>query len=394
MSNEFKIFFNSLLIARYSLLLFIGENMPSKVFYTSMKVQSASDSLIKRLDRLFNETALHILQKDDFVAVKLHFGEVGNTSFIRPVYVRRIIDNINKLKARPFITDANTVYSGTRGNGIDHYQTAIFNGFGYLTINAPLIIADGLRGDNYEELAINGKHFKKVNIAKEICQADAIISLSHFKAHEMSGFGGSIKNLGMGCASKGGKLAMHSRVYPKIKEDKCTGCGKCIRWCSQKSISLSENRAKIDEAKCIGCGECITTCVYKAIVLIWNETVHAFQEKMIEYVKGIIEQKQRKIAYFNFIMQVSPECDCYASNDAPLVPDIGITASLDPIAIDQCSVDLVNKAVGLTESKLTANYKQGEDKIRTIYPEIDWTVQLKYGEELGLGTREYELVKI
>lgn len=368
--------------------------MISKVFLSSIKIQSSNDSLIKSLDRLFNETASCILKKDDFTAVKLHFGETGNTSFIRPVYVRKIIENINRLRARPFITDANTLYSGTRGNAIDHYQTALFNGFGYLTVNAPLIIADGLRGDNYEKLKIDGKHFKEVMIAKEICQADSIISLSHFKAHEMSGFGGSIKNIGMGCASKGGKLAMHSRVTPKIKEDKCTGCGKCMRWCSKNAISIIEKKAKIDETKCIGCGECITTCVYKAIILIWNETVHDFQEKMIEYMKGIIDQKQGRIAYFNFIMQVSPECDCYQCNDAPIVPDIGILASLDPIAIDQCSVDMVNEAVGITSSKLSSNYKEGTDKFKTIYPEIDWSVQLEYGEKLGIGSKKYELIKI
>ncbi|MBI5416761.1 DUF362 domain-containing protein [Candidatus Poribacteria bacterium] len=368
--------------------------MNSKVFYSSMKVQSASDSLIKRIDRLFAETAAHVLQKNDITAVKLHFGERGNTAFIRPVYVRRIIENINKLTCKPFITDANTVYSGSRGNAIDHYETAIMNGFCYPIINAPLIIADGLRGDNYERLPVKGKHFKEALIAKEICQADTIISLAHFKAHEMSGFGGSIKNIGMGCASKGGKLAMHSNVCPQIKKDKCTGCGKCMRWCSQKAIIVSNNKAIIDEKKCIGCGECITTCIYKAIILIWNETVHNFQEKIIEYVQAIVEQKQKKIAYFNFIMQVSPECDCYAGNDAPLVPDLGILASLDPIAIDQCSVDLVNNAIGLRDSKLPLNYKDGDDKFKAIYPAIDWSIQLDYGNKLGLGTRKYELVKI
>lgn len=368
--------------------------MSSKVYYSSMKMQSASDSLIKRLDRLFAETAINIIKKDDFAAVKMHFGERGNTSFIRPVYVRRIIDNLYKIGAKPFITDANTVYSGTRGNAFDHYETAILNGFGYSTINAPIIIADGLRGDNYERLSINGKHFKEIMVAKDICQADCIVSLAHFKAHEMSGFGGSIKNIGMGCAAKGGKLAMHSSVLPQIKKDKCTGCGKCMRWCSQKAITITNDKALIDNKICIGCGECITTCVYKAIALIWNENVHNFQEKLIEYTKGIIDQKKGKIIYFNFIMQVSPECDCYAGNDAPLVPDIGIAASCDPIAIDQCSVDMVNNAIGLRDSKLPQNYKEGNDKFKAIYPEIDWTVQLNYGENFGIGTRKYELVKI
>jgi uncharacterized Fe-S center protein len=261
-------------------------------------------------------------------------------------------------------------------------------------VGAPLIIADGLRGGSATAVTVNLKRFKRVYIGTEIVRADVIISAAHFKCHELSGFGGTIKNLGMGCASRKGKLAQHSTVSPKVKRKKCVGCGDCVAHCAQKAISLVDEKAKINEKKCVGCGECIIVCPNQAIQIQWDQTIPVFLENMVEYTVGVLKKKKDAACFLNFITQVSPACDCYGHNDAPIVPDIGIVASNDPVAIDQASADLVNRAEGRRDSALTKNFKSGQDKFRAIYPKVDWELQLEYAEKLGLGTRDYELVKI
>jgi hypothetical protein len=261
-------------------------------------------------------------------------------------------------------------------------------------VDAPLIIADGLRGGNETAVKVDLKQFKRVYIGSEIVRADAIVSVAHFKGHELSGFGGTIKNLGMGCASRKGKLAQHSTVSPKVKRKKCEGCGDCVEYCAQKAISLVDEKAKIDRKKCVGCGECIIVCPNQAIQIRWDQAIPVFLENMVEYTAGVLKGKEDSAIFLNFITQVSPACDCYSHSDAPIVPDIGFVASTDPVAIDQASADLVNNAEGLKNSCLTKNFKPGEDKFRAIYPNTDWEIQLDYAEEIGLGTRSYELIKI
>ena len=225
-------------------------------------------------------------------------------------------------------------------------------------------------------------------------RADAIVSAAHFKGHELSGFGGTIKNLGMGCASRKGKLAQHSTVCPKVKRKKCEGCGECVEYCAQKAISLKDEKARINSKKCVGCGECIIVCPNQAIQIQWNQEIPAFLESMVEYTAGVLKGKEGAASFLNFITQVSPACDCYPHNDVPIVADIGIVASNDPVAIDQASADLVNQAQGRKDSCLTKNFKPGQDKFRAVYPKVDWEIQLEYGEAMGLGSRDYELVKI
>jgi len=264
----------------------------------------------------------------------------------------------------------------------------------HAVVDAPLIIADGLRGRSETAVAVHRKRFQTVYIASEIVQADALVSVAHFKGHELSGFGGTLKNLGMGCASRRGKLAQHSKVNPKIVKKKCIGCGECVQHCSQEALSLFEEKALIDAQKCIGCGECILICPSSAIQIEWNQAIPVFLENMVEYTEGVLKGKQNKTLFVNFITDVSPACDCYGHNDAPVVRDIGILASRDPVAIDQASVDLVNREVALPESSLTVNRAAGEDKFRGIYPQVDWTHQLDYAEKIGLGSRAYQLEKI
>ncbi|HHC25468.1 MAG TPA: DUF362 domain-containing protein [Desulfobacterales bacterium] len=368
--------------------------MKSTVYFMDLRA-TPKENLFGKLGRLLDTAGLSETFKErDLVAVKLHFGELGNAAFVRPVFLRKIVERIRKHGGSPFLTDANTLYSGSRSDAPGHLITAIQNGFAYSVVDAPIVIADGLRGKSETAVTVNGKHFKKTYIGSEIVQADALISVAHFKGHELSGFGGAIKNLGMGSASRRGKMAQHSGVSPKVKQKKCVGCGDCIDHCSQKALSMAEEKATIDQKKCIGCGECLLICPNSAIQIQWEKSVPVFMERMVEYTAGVLKGKEDKLLNVNFITDISPACDCYSSNDAPIVRDIGVVASKDPIAIDQASVDLVNQEHGLPGSCLETNVEPGGDKFKGIYPKVDWPLQLDYAQEMGVGTREYELVKI
>jgi uncharacterized Fe-S center protein len=366
----------------------------TQVYFSDLKA-SAKENLPSKLARLMDSAGLdEIITPRALVAIKLHFGERGNTGFIRPVFIRRIADRVKELGASPFLTDTNTLYAGTRGNSVTHLKTAIENGFAYSVVNAPIIIADGIRGASFSVVKIDGALIKTAYVGKEIVESNALISVAHFKGHELTGFGGTIKNLGMGCASRRGKLAQHSDLCPRVKHKKCVGCGDCMQHCAQQAISLNKEKAVIDSKKCVGCGECILICQNRAIEVQWSGDIVAFQRKMVEYTLAILKGKAGKAFFLNFLTNISPACDCYGHSDAPIVGDVGITASKDPVAIDQASVDLVNRQVGSVNSCLKKSTDPGEDKFRGLYPKIDWSVQLDYAEKLGLGTRKYQLVTI
>jgi uncharacterized protein len=368
--------------------------MTSLVHFIDFR-STIKENILSKLHRLLETAGLNdCVKKRDLVAVKLHFGELGNTAYIRPVYIRQIVQTIKSTGAFPFLTDANTLYAGTRGDSVHHLITAIHNGFSYSGVDAPLIIADGLRGRTETAVTISQKNFKKVYVAAEISNADALISVAHFKGHELSGFGGAIKNIGMGCASRRGKMEQHSNLAPKITKKKCVACGECIRHCAQKAIALVDNKAKIDQSKCIGCGECILVCATEAVQIQWSQSIPVFLENMVEYAYGVLKDKTNKAFFINFINAVSPACDCYAYNDAPIVRDIGILASTDPVAIDQASVDLVNREAALPHTCLQTNTNTGEDKFKGIYPNVEWRLQLDYAEQIGLGSKNYELRSI
>ena len=368
--------------------------MPSNVYFSDLKA-SFKENLVTRIGRLMERAGLiNIVGNRDLVAVKLHFGEMGNTAFIRPVFLRKIVETVAAEGGLPFLTDANTLYSGTRSDAPSHLTTATRNGFAYSVVDAPIVIADGLRGKSETAVEVNLKNFKEVYIGKEIVEADALVSVAHFKGHELSGFGGTLKNLGMGCASRKGKLAQHSTVSPKVKRKRCVACESCIPHCSQQAISMVDEKAAIDSEKCIGCGECILICPNEAIQIQWNQSIPVFLENMMEYTVGVLKNKQGKALYINFITDVSPACDCYPYNDTPIINDVGILASTDPVAIDQASVDLVNQAQGLASSCLKQNHEPGGDKFRAVYENVDWAYQLEYAEQIGLGSREYNLESI
>ncbi|MDZ7696897.1 MAG: DUF362 domain-containing protein [Deltaproteobacteria bacterium] len=364
----------------------------SKVYFSDLRT-SFKENLPSKLMRLMTEAGLEeTVRPRNLAAIKLHFGEKGNTAFIRPILVRPLVDRLKEMGVFPFLTDANTLYAGTRGNSVSHIETAIQNGFAPSVVNAPVIIADGLRGASHSKVKIDQEHVKSAYIGKDIVEADALISMAHFKGHELSGFGGTIKNLGMGCASRKGKLDQHSDLSPKVITKKCVGCGDCVAHCAQRAISLEDEKAVIHPEKCVGCGECILICPNGAIDVQWSADIDIFQKKMAEYTLAVLKGKSGKSFFVNFLTDISPACDCYPNNDAPIVSDIGILASRDPVAIDQASVDLVNKQAAVPGACLTDHTAPGEDKFRGVYPKIDWAVQLAHAEALGIGSRTYTLI--
>lgn len=368
--------------------------MGAKVFFAGMRA-THKESLLDKVGKLFERSGMgELIAPKDLVGIKIHFGELGNTAYIRPQFVRRVVDKIREKGGNPFLTDANTLYVGSRSNAVDHLRTAILNGFDFAVVNAPLVIADGLTGKDYVNVPVRLKHFAEVKIGSAIYHADALIVMSHFKCHELTGFGGAIKNLGMGSGSRSGKQMMHSDVLPEVTATECQGCARCTRWCPAGAITVSQEtkKARIDHGKCIGCGECTVTCTVGAIKINWKTEPEAIQEKIVEYAAGVLQNKQGKVGYINFVLNVTPDCDCYGFSDAPVVRDIGILASLDPVALDQACADLVNREAVLPGSRLEG--REAQDKFRALWPQTVWERQLAYGEEVGLGTREYELIEV
>lgn len=370
--------------------------MKSKVYFANMRTRSGRN-LLDKTAALFEAAGFgKLISPKDLVAVKIHVGEPGNLAYIAPPLVRTVVDKIKAKGGRPFITDANTLYVGRRSNAVDHMVAAYENGFSYATIGAPFIVADGLTGHEAVTLPVpEGKWVKEAKVAAALVHADALIALTHFKGHQATGFGGVFKNIGMGGASRAGKQIQHSNVKPRTDAAKCTGCSRCVRHCPAGAIVIDKTgKAYINHKLCIGCAECTITCNNEAIAINWEEGAPgALQEKMVEYALALLKQKQGKAGFINFVMNVSPDCDCIPWNDTPIVPDIGILASLDPVALDQASVDLVNSAPGMADSKVARDVRS-HDKFRTVHRTVDWRVQLEYAESLGMGTRDYELVEI
>jgi len=355
--------------------------MQSTVWFTDLSARPGK-SLLDKTGNLLRAAGLsETIGPGDLTAVKLHFGEKGNTAFLRPIFVRKVVEEITAAGGKPFLTDTNTLYLGGRSNAVDHLRTAITNGFAYAVADAPIVIADGLRGESAVPVPVEGRIFREVSIGAGIVNADAMVVLTHFKGHELSGFGGAIKNLGMGCASRAGKLAQHSTVSPFVDPADCTGCETCIAHCPSGAISVLSAKAQIDPKACIGCADCIVVCPEHTVKIDWNEAAPTVQKKMVEHALGALKGKRDSTLFLTFVTQISPFCDCYGNSDRPISPDVGILASGDPVAIDQASADLVIRAAG-------------SDPFRKTHPSIDWTTQLSYGEELGLGSRKYELATL
>lgn len=381
--------------------------MARQVFFIDLRTKNKS--LLDRIQELVEAAGMkNVVKKKGLTAVKIHFGERGNTGFVRPLLIRPIIDAISAAGGKPFLTDANTLYVGSRGNGVDHLNTAIQNGFAYSVVGVPLIIADGIDGCDEVAVPLGLKQCKEAFIGSAVVKADALVSVAHFKLHEASGFGGSIKNVGMGAASRRGKMAQHSSVAPVILSKKCIGCGTCRDNCAHEAISVIDRPpggsskpasktlqvAFIDHKRCVGCAGCIHTCPQGAIGINWEKDLPSFMDRMVEYTVGALKGKEERSLFINFLTQVSPACDCYPFTDAPIVADVGILASTDIVAVDQASMDLLNAQPPLQSSCIKDSPHAEHDKVRAVYPHIDWEHQLAYAEELGLGSRTYDLVKL
>lgn len=364
----------------------------SKVYFTNFRTKPGKNILDKLRNLLISAGIKNIDFKEKFVAIKIHFGEPGNIAYLRPNYAKVVVSLIKELGGKPFLTDSNTLYTGRRSNAIDHLESAEENGFNKITTGCNIIIADGLKGTEYKEIEINKKYCKTAKIGAAIADADIIISMSHFKGHEMTGFGGALKNLGMGSGSRAGKFEMHSASKPKINKENCVGCGMCIKSCAQHAISFDENRkADIDQNKCAGCGQCVAVCQHDGAKMY--ESGITATEKISEYAYAVVKDKPN--FHISFIMDVSPDCDCFDNNDLPIVPNIGIAASFDPVALDRACIDMVNKAPVIKGSILDeVNYKEGEDKFECIHEGTDWEAGLRHGVEIGLGNEEYEIINV
>ncbi len=353
--------------------------MKSAVYFSSLKNKKFNSPLLK-IQRLLEKCEISKkFSKGDLIAIKVHFGELGNTSFIKPIYLRPIIELLKKSGANPYMTDTNTLYVGMRTNSVDHLHNASLNGFNYSTLQIPAIIADGLRGENSEQVEVNLELNKTVELASDIVHSDGMIVVSHFKGHEVSGFGGAIKNISMGCASRRGKLDMHSKTRPAVKAKGCISCAKCVSACQVKAIEMKD-KAFITE-RCVGCARCIAVCPTQAIQVQWNQSSDSTQKKMIEYAYGTAKALNGKIIYMNILTDMSPACDCYPGNDEPITHNIGYMASLDPVAIDKASYDLVLKQAGY-------------DPFKKEYPQINIAVQFEHAKKIGFGNQDYELIEV
>lgn len=354
----------------------------SKVYFCDLYSNSHSKNLFNRLRQLFDVGGFgEFIDKKSLVAIKLHFGEKGNFTYMHPVAVRQIVDKVKECGGKPFLTDTNTLYTGSRTNSVDHITSAIENGFAYSVVNAPIVIADGIYGRNSEEVKIDKKHFESVKIGGEIYNASSMIVMSHFKGHENAGFGGAIKNLAMGCATAAGKQMQHSDVKPQVKEEKCIGCSICAKSCPTSAITIENKKAVIDYELCYGCGECTTVCPTRAIKVQWETDGTTFLEKMAEYAYGAVKNKQGKTGYISFVMNVTPLCDCVGFSGKPLSQDVGIFASTDPVALDKACYDAVCNTMG-------------HDVFKHAHPDVEATKIIDYAEEIGLGSQDYELIKL
>lgn len=365
----------------------------SKVYFTNMRCHVGT-SLPDKLDKLMRKAGIEEIDfTGKFTAIKLHFGEPGNLSFLRHNYARAVVNCVGSLGGKPFLTDCNTLYVGRRKDALEHLTAANENGFSPLTVGCQLIIGDGLKGTDDVEVPINGgKVLQSAFIGRAIMDADVFISLTHFKGHELTGFGGAIKNIGMGCGSRAGKMVMHCNGKPTVDAAQCKGCTTCTRYCAQDAITVRDKIASIDHGKCVGCGRCIGVCNFNAIGVAYDANTDDVNLRMVEYTKAVLDGRPH--FHVSIIAQVSPFCDCHAENDVAIVPDLGMLASFDPVALDQACIDMVNAAPMLPGTALSEADRSAHphDYFKCVHPITNWQSQIAHSVAIGLGQAEYELI--
>ena len=365
----------------------------SKVYYTNLRTKPGQ-SLLKKLEKLIRTAGIETIDFErKFTAIKIHFGEPGNLAYLRPNYAKVVADVVKSLGGKPFLTDCNTLYVGRRKDALEHMDAAYENGFNPFTTGCQIIIADGLKWSNETLVPIQGEYVKEAKIGTVIMDADIIISLTHFKGHEEAGFGGAIKNLGMGSGSRAGKMEMHSDGKPYVSEKKCRGCGKCAKICAQDAISYTDHKAHIDHNKCVGCGRCIAMCAFNAIKPDYTVSTTSFNCKMAEYALAVV--KDRPNFHISLVVDVSPFCDCCAENDLPIIPDVGMFASFDPVALDMACADMAMKQPVIPGSALSEKDPESlGDHFTHMHPTTNWKECLEHAAKIGIGSLAYDLIEV
>ena len=369
--------------------------MASKVYFADLRAD-VHENLQQKLTRLMKTAGMGDIDfRDKFVAIKLHFGEPGNLAFLRPNWARTVADFVKERGGKPFLTDCNTLYVGGRKNALDHMDSAMLNGFNPMTTGCQIIIGDGLKGsDEVEVPVVGGEYVKNAKIGRAVMDADVFISLTHFKGHEEAGFGGCLKNIGMGCGSRAGKMEQHNAGKPHVAQKHCIGCGQCRKICAHGAPIIENGKAHIDHDKCVGCGRCIAVCPKDAVRINWDETTINLNRKIAEYTKAVVDG--RPCFHISLVIDVSPNCDCRPENDMAIVPNVGMFASFDPVALDMACVDAVNAQTPLRGSAADDAHAKAyvHDHFQRLHPDTNWRSCLEHGEKIGIGTREYELIKI
>lgn len=356
--------------------------MASKVWWVRASALEPLETIAEKVRVLFRAAGFaRVVEPGELVAIKMHFGERHNDTHIRPEMVRPIVEEVRAKGAKPFLADTNVLYRSERSNAVDHLLLASQHGFTPERTGAPVLILDGLRGNQELEVEIPGRIYQRVSLAAGLALADALIAVSHVTGHVAMGLGGTLKNLGMGLASRMGKLRQHSSTKPSVDPRNCTGCWVCIRWCPEDAIRKRGEVAWIDPDRCIGCGECLTVCRFDAVRHDWRVESRELQRRVAEHALGAAVNKRGKLACFDFVLNVTKDCDCLARKQVPIVPDVGLLASFDPVAIDAAALDLIRETAG-------------NELFRFAYPHLDGREQLRHGELIGLGSTQYELEEV
>jgi hypothetical protein len=373
----------------------------AKVYFTDFRTKPFGDGLPTKLKKFIKKAGIGQIDLDGkFVAIKMHFGEMGNISYLRPNYAKAVADLVKESGGKPFLTDCNTMYPGKRKNALEHLECAWENGFTPLSAGCPILIGDGLKGtDDIAVPVTGGEYVKEARIGRAVMDADVFISLTHFKGHEVTGFGGTIKNIGMGCGSRAGKTDQHSDSKAQINEEKCRGCQTCFKECANDALEFDEEAKKmhVNEENCVGCGLCLGACNFDAIAFGFSAAVEMLNRRMAEYTKAVVDG--RPCFHISLVVDVSPNCDCHGENDVPILPNLGMFASFDPLALDQACVDACLMAEPLPGSQLTDNmtkddFKDHDDHFTNSRPESEWCTCLEHAEKIGLGSRDYEVIVI
>lgn len=357
--------------------------MASKVYFIKASLSEGEGVVSEKARRLFKAASFaKCFKQNDFTAVKIHVGEDGNNTCLKAPCFKGLVDELLQLKTKPFLADTSTLYTKRRHNAVDHAILAYEHGFDMHGLGIPFIALDGLLGTAEATVQIDGQLNKEVSIAYDIVRCQSILAIAHFTGHIVSCLAATLKTLGMGCSSRKGKMRQHSALKPSVK-DNCTRCGECYKYCPADAITINDIKAHIDRDKCIGCAECVAVCRFDAVEYDWGAESSTLQKNIAEHAKGVLKGKEGKAAFFNFILSVSDECDCMDTpNLRKIVPDIGIVASTDPVAVDKASLDLVEKAGGTGLAELIKRAK------------LDPSFQLEHAQRIGLGSLNYKLIEV